>query len=246
MKQVLTGFHAIEEQLRGSTRGHLYLSRGGKRYDIIVDLARKSGIPIDRVTTAELDRICSSKDHRGIAFIVEEEGASPVQSLDDFLNNLSAETSLVVILDGITDPHNFGAILRSCDLFRVDLVITQTRRSAGFSQTVAKTSAGASAFVPVAFVSNLPGAMKSLQREGFWIYGADMRGKSADEIDLSGKCAIVMGGEGKGMGRLVADTCDGVIGIHTEGNIDSLNVSVATGILLYEADRQRRAGAKNL
>jgi 23S rRNA (guanosine2251-2'-O)-methyltransferase len=144
-----------------------------------------------------------------------------------------------VILDEITDPHNYGAILRSCDQFAVDLVVTRTRRIAKYAEIVSKTSAGADAWVPVAETANLTRALGSLKEAGFWIYGADMAGDAVWSRDLRGRTAIVLGSEGTGVGRLLKEQCDALVGIPSRGRIDSLNVSVAAGVLLYEVNRQR-------
>jgi 23S rRNA (guanosine2251-2'-O)-methyltransferase len=150
-----------------------------------------------------------------------------------------------LILDEITDPHNYGAILRSCDQFGVDMVVTRNRRTAKHADIIATTSAGAAAWVPAAEVANLPRAVDELKEAGFWIYGADAAGEAVYAKDLRGRAALVLGGEGTGISRLLREKCDALVAIPTRGRIDSLNVSVAAGILLYEARRQRRNNAKN-
>ena len=146
---------------------------------------------------------------------------------------------LVVVLDGITDPHNYGAIIRSCDQFGVSLIVNPNSRSAKDSETVARTSAGASAWMPIATVPNLVRAVGLLKEAGFWVYGADMGGEPAHKKDLTGRVALVMGSEGEGIARLLREACDGIVSIPSKGQIDSLNVSVAAGVLLYEINRQR-------
>ncbi len=137
--------------------------------------------------------------------------------------------SLVVILDEITDPHNFGAILRSCDQFGVDLVVTRNKRTAKHADIVSKTSAGASAWIPLAETANLHRAIEDLKEAGFWIYGADMDGETVYNMKLKGRIALIMGSEGSGLGRLLRESCDGMISIPGYGKVDSLNVSVAAG-----------------
>jgi 23S rRNA (guanosine2251-2'-O)-methyltransferase len=145
---------------------------------------------------------------------------------------------LVVLLDGITDPHNMGAILRSCDQFGVDLVVCPKRNSAaGESAVVHRASSGAASWVPTVEVPNLSAAIMSLQKAGFWVYGADAQGAAASGVSFAPRSALVLGCEGTGMGRLVSKHCDTIVAIPTTGHVDSLNVSVAAGILLYEIRR---------
>jgi 23S rRNA (guanosine2251-2'-O)-methyltransferase len=206
-----------------------------------VALAAERKVRVNRVGTHELDRL--APDHRGIALYTEDPGPGKELSLADFLAGLGDRTdALVVILDEITDPHNYGAIIRSCDQFAVDLVVTRARRIAKHADIVSKTSAGADAWVPVAEAPNLPRSLGSLKEAGFWIYGADMAGDPVWSKDLRGRTAIVLGGEGTGVGRLLKEQCDALVAIPAHGRIDSLNVSVAAGVLLYEISRQRGQG----
>jgi 23S rRNA (guanosine2251-2'-O)-methyltransferase len=240
----LTGFHAIEERIKsGRPCGSLLVAKPGPRAKELTVLANERRIRIDRVGTVELDRIAS--DHRGIALEVDEGGFEADTSLEEFLESLENREGgrkdvLVAVLDEITDPHNYGAILRSCDQFGVDLVITRHRRIAKHAETIAKTSAGASAWVPQAETANLPRSVKDLKEAGFWIYGADMEGEDASSRDLRGRTAIILGGEGTGVSRLLRESCDAMIAIPSFGRINSLNVSVAAGVLFYEAARQRK------
>ncbi len=237
--QYLTGFHAIEEKIKsGDEAGPLLIAKSGPRAKKIISLAHEANIHIDRVGTHELDRIAS--DHRGIALAVEDQRVSKEISIESFLSDLGDKPdSLVVILDEITDPHNFGAILRSCDQFGVDLVVTRNKRTAKHADIVSKTSAGASAWIPSAETANLHRAIEDLKEAGFWIYGADMDGETVYNMKLKGRIALIMGSEGSGLGRLLRESCDGLISIPGYGKVDSLNVSVAAGILLYEVKRQR-------
>ena len=240
----LTGFHAIEERIRsGRPCGPLLVAKPGPRARELTALANEHKIRIDRVGTVDLDHI--APDHRGIVLEVEEESGDAEISLDEFLERLGKTDEggrrdvLAVILDEITDPHNYGAILRSCDQFGVDLVITRHRRIAKHAEVIANTSAGASAWVPQAETANLPRAIEKLKEAGFWIYGADMEGEAAWDRDLRGRTAIILGGEGTGISRLLRECCDAMITIPSLGRIDSLNVSVAAGVLFYEVMRQR-------
>lgn len=237
----LTGFHAIEELIRsGKAKGPLLVANAGPRARTIMSLATDNKIRIDRVGEHELNRLAPG--NRGIALYVEGKEQSNETTVQDFLAGLEeGQDVLVVVLDGITDPHNYGAILRSCDQFGVDLVIVANRRSAKDAEVVSKTSAGAVAWVPLAVVSNLVRSVELCKDAGFWVYGADMKGDAVYQKDLSGRTVLIMGSEGSGISRLLKETCDGMISIPTSGQVDSLNVSVAAGVLLYEARRQRAA-----
>ncbi|MDR1587349.1 MAG: 23S rRNA (guanosine(2251)-2'-O)-methyltransferase RlmB [Treponema sp.] len=264
----LTGFHAIEERIKsGRACGPLLLAKAGPRARELVTLAAHGKIRVDRVGTFELDRL--APDNRGIALYAEELAESGADiSLEEFLAGLggvgeagAVETRagapetraggrdrkggkrrqdlLVVILDEITDPHNYGAILRSCDQFGVDLVISGKHRNAKHAEVISKTSAGAVSWVPQAETANLARAVEDLKKAGFWVYGADMEGEPIYKKDLRGRTALILGGEGTGIPRLLRERCDGMVGIPSEGRIDSLNVSVAAGVLFYEVQRQR-------
>jgi len=242
----LTGLHAIEERLKlyrssGRACGSLLLAKAGPRARELVNLATNCKVRVDRIGSFELDRIAPG--NRGVALQVEDFGRGKADtSVEEFLRGLGdRDGSIALILDEITDPHNYGAILRSCDQFGVDVVISRNRRSAKHADVISKTSAGTSAWVPQAETANLVRAAQQLKDAGFWIYGADMHGEEAYGIDLRGKIALVLGSEGTGISRLLLENCDGTVGIPSLGKIDSLNVSVAAGVLLYEAQRQRNA-----
>jgi 23S rRNA (guanosine2251-2'-O)-methyltransferase len=239
----LTGFHAIEERIRSCAAGcTLLVARPGPRAREITALATERGVPILRKGVNELDRI--SVDHRGLALEISGEYQSDTFTFDSFLENLNGKKNvLAVMMDEITDPHNFGAILRSCDQFNADIVITRNKRTARNAGTVAKTSAGASAWVPSVCVANLPRATEQLKEAGFWIYGADMKGKPVYKAKLSGRVCVILGGEGAGLSRLLKEKCDALVSIPSSGRVDSLNVSVAAGIVMYEVARQRMCGA---
>ena len=237
----LSGFHAIEERIKsGLSCGPLLVAKPGPRAREIIALAGERKIPMNRVGTADLDILAA--DHRGILLEVDERlKGSPDISLEEFMADLGDQKNvLAVILDEITDPHNYGAILRSCDQFGADIVITRRRRIAKYADVIAKTSAGASAWVPTSETPNLVRAIEILKEGGFWIYGADMQGESAWTKDLTGRTAIILGGEGNGISRMLKESCDALISIPSEGKLDSLNVSVAAGVLFYEVVRQRQ------
>ena len=240
----LTGFHAIEERIRsGRPCGPLLIAKPGPRARELTELANERKIRLDRVGTVDLDRI--APDHRGLALEVDEGGLEADTSLEEFLESIGkrgeegGKDSLVAILDEITDPHNYGAILRSCDQFGVDLVITRRRRTAKHADVISNTSAGASAWVKQAETPNLPRAVELLKEAGFWVFGADMEGEDVYGKDLRGRVAIILGGEGTGVSRLLRENCDAMIAIPSFGRLDSLNVSVAAGVLFYEVMRQR-------
>jgi 23S rRNA (guanosine2251-2'-O)-methyltransferase len=245
----ITGFHSIEERIKASksaglTCGPLLVAKAGPRARELVTLAVDSKVRVDRVGSFELDRL--APDNRGIALQVEDVFQNNANlSLEEFINGLGDRAcgaggadALVLILDEITDPHNYGAILRSCDQFGVDLVISRNRRNAKHADVISKTSAGTSAWVAQAEVPNLVRAAGQLKDAGFWLYGADMQGEPVYAKDLRGRVALVLGGEGTGISRLLRECCDGLVGIPSRGKIDSLNVSVAAGVLLYEVRRQ--------
>ena len=236
----LTGFHAIEERIRsGSACGPLLTAKPGPRAQELVTLAAEKKIRLERTGSFELDRL--APDNRGIALLVEDIKANTAETnLETFIAGLGErKDALVIILDEITDPHNYGAILRSCDQFGVDLVISAKRRSAKNADIISKTSAGAASWVPQAETANLVRAADDLKDAGFWVYGADAEGDTVYTKDLRGRTVLVLGSEGSGISRLLRERCDAMVAIPTIGKIDSLNVSVAAGVLLYEIRRQR-------
>lgn len=234
----LTGFHAMEEFVQsGSTAGAtLLVAAAGPRIKVIIERARKAGLSIQRTSPAELDAL--APDNRGAAVQIEGSSASTELDLETWLRGPLSANELVIILDHIEDPHNLGAVMRSADVFAADLVIIPGRRAARETDTVARASAGAVAYVPVATVPNLARAVELLKEAGFWTYAADMGGQSLPDAELSGRVAIVMGGEGSGVSRLLKERCDGALSIPQYGHVDSLNVSVAAGVLMYELRRR--------
>ncbi|GHU38796.1 23S rRNA (guanosine(2251)-2'-O)-methyltransferase RlmB [Spirochaetia bacterium] len=240
----LTGFHAIEEYiLSGAQTGALLLAKAGPRAKEIVALAGEHKILVSRVGTHDLERI--SHLHRGIALEIPDVAAGSEIKLDEFIEALGDKKNvLAVMLDEVTDPHNYGAIIRSCDQAGVDVVITRNKRTAKHADTIAKTSAGAAAWVRQAETPNLPRACEQLKNAGFWIYGADSRGECVYKQKLTGRICLVLGGEGTGITRLLGECCDGFVAIPSVGRVDSFNVSVAAGILLYELLRQRSQNGK--
>lgn len=234
------GHHAIVEILRkGGIRGILYLCPDRKKAFELRQLAEERGIKIVLTDNLELERLVPGQKHRGAVLVLEEMPLAYHSDLKYQLRQLDSEQALVLLLDSITDPHNFGAILRSADQFGVDLVVVTERKSAPLTQAVVASSAGAANYVKLVPVANLVQAIELLQANNFWVYGADLRGQNLREMRLVGRIALVLGSEGMGLHRLVREACDGLLRIPAAGHVDSFNVSVAAGILLYEIRRQQ-------
>ncbi len=249
MGEKVYGHHAIEEALKKAGMGStLFVQRsGGKAIDALVMEARLTGkVAVKKLSKEELERMLPGVDLRGALLDLggPRRGASRLieTSVEEFCSKLEeGKGAFVVILDGITDPHNLGAILRSADQFGADLVLIPERRSVQANETVVKVSSGAAQYVPMAVVTNLSRAIGTLKENGFWIYGADMAGEDSYETDFPPRTALVLGSEGDGISQLVRKNCDHIISIPMQGHIDSLNVSVAAGILMYEFRRPRKS-----
>lgn len=204
-------------------------------------MARDRRIPIQYVDKAALDRI--GEHHQGVAATTTDYRYSEVEEILEVAAT-RGEPPFLVLLDGIEDPHNLGAILRTADGAGAHGVIIPKRRAAGLTETVSKASAGAIEHVPVAKVVNLVSTIRDLKKEGLWIAVCDMEGTPYDEADLSGPIALVIGGEGQGVGRLIRESADYVVSIPMCGHIPSLNASNAAAVLLYEINRQRKKGKR--
>lgn len=258
--RIVTGFHAIEEELKAlevritDKKGNkkpldsphglkILFTKPGPRVKNILAQAKLLDVPSEASDEKALKALVSAlpptaRDHRGIILQMEfAEEKAPLR-LDDAIKDLAMrESALVLILDSITDPQNTGAIIRSADQFGADLVILPEHRSATDFEVIARTSAGASSWVPVVLATNLVRATEQLKEAGFWIYGADAGGTPIDQTKFAEKVVLVMGSEGSGIARLLANKCDTIISIPTKGRLDSLNVSVAAGVILYEIRR---------
>ena len=242
MGERIYGYHAIEEGLKKAFAGStLYLMRsGGERLNKLEFKAQCTGkVAVKKVSREELDRMAPDIDHRGAILDLggPRKGASRLKevSVDEFLDSLNDDNDyLVLMLDGITDPHNLGAILRSADQFGVDLVVIPERRSVQANETVVKVSSGAAQYVPISVVTNLSREIEKFKNKGFWVYAADMNGNSSYQEAFSSKTVLVMGSEGSGISPLIRKNCDYIVSIPMRGHIDSLNVSVAAGILMYQ------------
>lgn len=234
------GYHAIEESVKKYPQGTLLTApRLCERAEKIKTAALKQGVRIKTADESELKRLSGIADCKGLLYQCKNRKEN-FPSLAAFFKAIQKrDEAIVFILDSITDPHNFGAVLRSADQFDIDLVMTRSKRSSRENNTVAVTSAGAVNHVNTLTVANLNTAIDELKENGFWVYGADLHGTPLPHADLSGRVAVVMGSEGKGISRLTAEKCDGTVTVPTSGNIDSLNVSVAAGILMYEIRRRK-------
>ena len=246
MGEKIYGFHSIEEGLKKAGAGStLYIVRGGgDKIKALERSAHMNGkIAVKKIAKLEMDKMLPGMDHRGAILDLggPRKGASRITeiSVKEFCQSLNEDSeALVLMLDGITDPHNLGAILRSADQFGVNLVIIPERRSVQANETVVKVSSGAAQYVPLAVVTNLAREMDVLKENGFWIYGAHMNGDNSYGTKFAKRSVIVMGSEGDGLSQLTMKKCDYITSIPMQGHIDSLNVSVATGILLYEVRRK--------
>ena len=239
--ELIIGRNPVLEALKaGREIDTIYVSRGEKQGSVgkIIAVARDAGILIKETDPKKLSFMCGDQNHQGVIAKVAAHGYA---TLDDLFARAEekGEAPFFVIADEISDPHNLGAIIRSAECAGAHGVIVPKRRSATLNYTVDKTAAGALEYLPVARVSNLAAAMEELKERGVWIYGTDMEGDTWCQVDLRGPLALVVGSEGKGMGRLVREHCDFILSLPLSGNIGSLNASVAAGIVMYEVSRQR-------
>lgn len=254
MAKVITGFHSIEEKVRAIIKSQnsngvtIFYSKPGPRVKKILAAAKEAKIKVQEVDNKALDSMVADldealQDHRGIVMTLsgESKQTANIVNFDDWIKTAPQKSS-VLVLDKVTDPHNVGAIIRSCDQFGASLVVLPEHNSANDiegNEVIGRTSAGASAWVPVAIVNNLVRAVEELKEAGFWIYGADAGGQTLGTIDFPEKTCIIMGSEGSGISQLLEKKCDSIVSIPTCGKIDSLNVSVAAGVLLYELYRRQ-------
>ncbi len=243
------GLHAVTSLLnRNPGRVRRLLVQQGRRDErlqTLLDKAEAHRIKVIEMAKAELEQRAGGGRHQGVIAECEPIKALSEKALDVLLDN-AGSAPLVLVLDGVTDPHNLGACLRTADAAGVALVIAPKDKSAPLNATVAKVACGAAEVVPYIQVTNLARTLQSLQQRGIWITGtAGEAEASVYETDLTGPCALVMGAEGKGMRRLTRENCDQLINIPMAGEVSSLNVSVATGVCLFEVVRQRQLKAKD-
>lgn len=238
---VIEGRNAVIEAFRsGKPVDKLYVLDGCQDGPIrtIIREARKHDTIINFVTKERLDQLSETKKHQGV---IAHAAAYEYSTVEDMLAlaEKRGEAPFLILLDNIEDPHNLGAIIRTANLAGAHGVIIPKRRAAGLTAVVAKTSAGALNYTPVAKVTNLAKTMEELKEKGLWFVCADMGGETMYNLNLKGAIGLVIGNEGEGVGRLVKEKCDFIASIPMKGDIDSLNASVATGVLAYEIVRQR-------
>jgi len=240
-----TGIHAVREALEaGSAFDRIVIAKGRQdsRIEDIVQLARERGIPVRFEDRAQLDRLANSRDHQGVVAVAAVRQAATLEDILANANQSKGQPGLIVLLDGVEDPHNLGAIIRTVLASGAHGVVIPERRAAGLTDTVARASAGALAHLLIAKVTNLARSMEELKEAGYWLVGLDENAeKSYTEVDYTSPTAIVMGSEGKGLHELTRKRCDYVVSLPTMGPVKSLNVSVATGVVLFEALRQRNS-----
>ena len=237
----IEGRNAVLEAFRsGKTIDKLFLLDGCKDGPVqtIVREARKSDTLIQFVAKERLDQLSDSRKHQGVIAMAAAYTYATVEDIMEAARN-KGESPFVIILDNIEDPHNLGAIIRTANLAGAHGVIIPKRRAVGLTATVAKASAGAINYTPVAKVTNITNTIKELKDQGMWFVCADMGGTVMYDLDLKGSIGLVIGNEGEGVSKLVKENCDFIASIPMKGDIDSLNASVATGVLAYEIVRQR-------
>ena len=240
---VIFGIHAVSEALKSGARSFDYVGIARERHDQrvqrLIDDCRTSGVQVRFLPREELDRTANSNTHQGVIAVTSSKQYADVDTL---LEQRHAEHSFLVVLDGIEDPHNLGALIRTADGAGADGVIIPERRAVGLTGTVVKASAGASEHLAIARVTNISRTLEELKDRSVWTVGLDERGtQSYDELDYKMHCAIVLGAEGKGLHDLVRKRCDFLVSIPMLGGVASLNVSVAGAVVMYEVARQRRA-----
>lgn len=240
-EQFIIGRNAVIEALRaGRPVDAVYIARGqrGGALNVILALAREKNLLLKETDPRKLDAMCGGAVHQGV---VAMSAAVPYAQMENLfrLAEERGEPPFLIIADEVEDPHNLGALIRTAEAAGAHGLIIPKRRAVGLTYAVGKASAGAVEYLPVARVGNLTSAIGDLKKRGVWIYGADMEGACWCETDLTGPVALVVGNEGKGLGRLIRESCDGILSLPMRGKINSLNASVAGGILMYEVARQR-------
>ena len=239
---VIYGINPVSEALKARGRALEWVGVTKERHDLrlqrIVEDCRKQGVAVRFLTRQEIERMTHDHGHQGVLAVTS---AKHYNDLDDLIAGKKGSHSLIVVLDGIEDPHNLGAILRTADAAGADGVVIPERRAVGVTGTVAKASAGASEHLPIAKVTNISRTLEELKSKNLWTVGLDERAtQTYDSLDYKMDCAVVLGAEGKGIHDLVRKKCDFLISIPMLGKVPSLNVSVAAAVVLYEIVRQRK------
>ena len=242
---VIYGINAVGEALKSRGRGFEYVGVARERHDHrvqrIIDECRRVGVAVRFVTRQDIDRLAGTAFHQGVVAVTS---AKTYAEVEEILGRRRGEHALVVVLDGVEDPHNLGAIIRTADGAGADGVLIPERRAAGVTATVAKASAGAVEHMPIAKITNVARTLEELKNRNVWTVGLDERAPQAyDALDYNMDCALVLGAEGKGLHELVRKKCDFLVSIPMLGQVASLNVSVASAVVLYEIARQRRRRA---
>jgi 23S rRNA (guanosine2251-2'-O)-methyltransferase len=239
---VIYGIHPVEEAVASRGRAIEYVGVARERHDAklqrVIDQCRTAGVSLRFLPREELTRLARSAAHQGIVAVA---AARQYAEVGDLLQNVRGLHKFIVVLDGVEDPHNLGAIVRTADAAGADGVIIPHRRAAGITATVAKAAAGAAERLPIARVTNTARTLEELKRQNVWVVGLDERGtQNYDTLDYNMDCAIVLGAEGSGLHDLVRKKCDFLVSIPMLGKVPSLNVSVAAAVMMYEIARQRR------
>jgi 23S rRNA (guanosine2251-2'-O)-methyltransferase len=237
------GINAVSEALKARGRAFEWVGMAKERHDLrlqrLIEDCRRMSVPVRFLQRAELDRMAGHVAHQGVVAVTS---AKQYNDLDDVIAAKRGEYSLLVVLDGVEDPHNLGAILRTADAAGANGVVIPERRAASVTGTVTKASAGASEHLPIAKVTNISRTVEELKDRNVWTVGLDENGQQTyDSLDYKMDCAVVLGAEGKGLHDLVKKKCDFLVSIPMLGKVPSLNVSVAAAVVLYEIVRQRRA-----
>jgi len=241
--QTIFGIHAVEEALAARGRAFEYVAvaigRSDARVQKIAQQCRAAGVAVRAMPRDQLTRLARTSNHQGVVAVTAEKQYG---HLDDLLAHRRGHYAFLLVLDGIEDPHNLGAIIRTAEGAGADGLVIPERRATGVTATVVKASAGASEHLPIARVTNIGRAIEDLKSRNIWTVGLDERGdKSYDRIDYKMDCALILGAEGHGLHEQVRKKCDFLISIPMLGKVPSLNVSVAAGIVMYEVARQRRS-----
>jgi 23S rRNA (guanosine2251-2'-O)-methyltransferase len=239
---VIYGIHPVEEAVASRGRAIEYVGVARERHDAklqrVIDHCRTAGVSLRFLPREELTRLARSASHQGIVAVA---AARQYAEVGDLLQSVRGAHKFLVVLDGVEDPHNLGAIIRTADAAGADGVIIPERRAAGITATVAKAAAGAAEHLPIARVTNTARTLEELKRQNVWVVGLDERGtQNYDTLDYNMDCAIVLGAEGSGLHDLVRKKCDFLVSIPMLGKVPSLNASVAAAVMMYEIARQRR------
>lgn len=239
---IIFGIHAVEEALAARGRGFEYVAvaagRGDQRIQKLIGLCRSAGVPIRPMPRDQLTRLARAANHQGVVAVTAEKR---YDDLADLMEQKPGRHTFLVVLDGIEDPHNLGAIIRTAEGAGAGGIIIPERRAVGVTSTVAKAATGAVEYLPIARVTNIGRAIEELKARNIWTVGLDERGEKAyDQLDYKMDCALVLGAEGQGLHEQVRKKCDFLVSIPMLGKVPSLNVSVAAAIVMYEVARQRR------